>query len=188
MAHWVFRYRGALAYLSVVFALFWVRGQTQAPWLTWPLGCAVLTAGVAVRVAAQSHLHHRLKMQLELTTSGPYGLVRNPLYIGNTLICTSAAVLGKLLWLAPLAFLWCVVVYAVVVRSEEERLLNLYGEPYHRYLAEVPRWLPRGRTVSGNLFARPYVGKAILAELHSFLIVPLFLLKDLLHSLLHRWL
>jgi hypothetical protein len=114
-------------------------------------------------------------------------MARNPLYIGNTLISTGAAVLAKLLWFAPLAFVWCAVVYAAVVRFEEGALLRLYGEPYRRYLTEVPRWFPRGRALGGNLFARPYVGKAIVAELHSLLLVPLFLLKEALYPFLHCW-
>lgn len=78
----------------------------------------------------------------ELATSGPYSIVRNPLYIGNFLgavgfgFAVHAPVLALLLALAFALF------YPSVVANEERRLAARFGERYSQYRARVPRWWP----------------------------------------------
>src|SRR5579872_2716875 len=124
---WAFRHRGVIANLPLLVALFWRQRETLNPAVTWGAGLALLFAGMALRIWAQSYIHHRLKVPLELTTGGPYQLVRNPLYIGNALICASATCFARLPWLAPFILTWCFAVYSVVVRYEEGFLLEHYG-------------------------------------------------------------
>ncbi|HYT07810.1 MAG TPA: hypothetical protein VEL77_09190, partial [Rugosimonospora sp.] len=83
---WAFRHRGVLAHLPLLLVLFWRRGEASNAALMWGAGLALLFAGMALRIWAQSYIHHRLKVPLELTIGGPYQLVRNPLYIGNAFI------------------------------------------------------------------------------------------------------
>jgi hypothetical protein len=122
---------------------------------------------------------NRLKMPLALTTRGPYQLVRNPLYIGNMLICTSAMFLAQQPWLAPFIFVWCFAVYSLVVRYEEDWLVTLYGAPAETYLQKVPRWFPRpGRLTRIDLW-NEFSLKAVRAEIHCLLIGLIFGLKGL---------
>jgi protein-S-isoprenylcysteine O-methyltransferase Ste14 len=182
----IFRQRGLLANVPLFFALFWTRGEVNAPLLCWGLGVGLLLLGVAVRVWAQSHIRHRLVVPMQLTWTGPYRLVRNPLYIGNTLIIVGATVFSRLLWLAPLALIWCAIVYSLVVRYEEGFLAELYGEPYRQFLARVPRWLPRLSGFQKPDFSNQYLGRAVRAELHCFLVLLPFLIKGtLLNPTLH---
>ena len=186
---WIFDYRGVLAALPVLLALFWPREGNAPASLVWPLGLGLIFCGVVVRVWAQSYLHHRLERGAsQLTTGGPYRMVRNPLYIGNTLIFAGATVFSKLLWMVPIAAVWCVVMYTLTIRWEEKHLANQYGQPYLDYLASVPRWLPRLATLNRPDFINQHLGKAVMAEMHNWLIVIPFLLKQLLispeHSLL----
>ena len=180
--HWVFRNRGVIAHLPLVIALFSRREENISLAVSWSIGLALLFAGMALRIWAQSYIHHRLKMPLALTTGGPYQLVRNPLYIGNILICTSAMFFAKLPWVAPFIFAWCFAVYSIVVRYEESWLVELYAAPAQRYLQEVPRWLPRlgglGRISLWNEFSP----MAVRAELHCLLIALIFGLKGLAAS------
>lgn len=178
-AQWVFNHRGVMANLPLFFALFWFRGATNAPLLTWPLGVALILVGLAMRIWAQSHIHHRLKVPLQFVSSGPYRLVRNPLYIGNTFICVGATVLSKLLWLAPVTLLWCAAVLSVVVGYEENKLSIQYGKPYRDYLTRVPRWFPHLRIPEKLELLNEYSGRAVRAELHCLLIIIPFLLKAL---------
>jgi protein-S-isoprenylcysteine O-methyltransferase Ste14 len=180
---WIFRQRGILANLPLVFALFWTSGRTANATLAWSLGLSLISLGTAVRVWAQSHIHHHWDIPLRLTNSGPYQMVRNPLYIGNTLIIVGATVCSRLLWLAPVALVWCALVYSLVVRYEEKGLLKANGEPYRQYLAQVPRWLPR--TLKHPNLVNQYTGKSILAEAHCVLVVLPFVLKDYLVFRLH---
>src|SRR5260370_37607731 len=82
---------------------------------------------MGLRIWAQSYIHHRLKLPLELTTGGPYQLVRNPLYIGNAAVCASAPFFARLPWLAPFILVWVFTVYSIVVHYEEGWLRELYG-------------------------------------------------------------
>ena len=68
--------------------------------LVWPLGLLLFLRGWALRIWAQQHVCYRIKTNKALTTSGPYAVVRNPIYIGNTLI-----VLGVIV--RPSSFGWC---------------------------------------------------------------------------------
>ena len=171
-----------MAHLPLLLVFLWRRGEVGNPALTWGLGLGFLFAGMALRIWAQSYIHHRLKVPLELTTGGPYQVVRNPLYIGNAAICASAAFLARLPWLAPFVLLWCFAVYSVVVRYEEGWLLKLYGAPYERYLQEVPRWFPRPSGLQRITFWNEFSPKAIRAELHCLLIGLIFGLKGMADS------
>lgn len=78
-----------------------------------------------------------------LVTSGPYGYVRNPMYIGGSVI-----LLGFGLWnnsatmsLFPLFFF--LLAHLFVVVYEEPALKSEFGPAYVSYKATVRRWLPK---------------------------------------------
>lgn len=78
-----------------------------------------------------------------LVVSGPYRYTRNPMLFGAFLMYLGFSLaLGSpgavLLALAFLAFM-----LAVVVPSEEKRLLADFGEEYRAYRGSVPRFIPR---------------------------------------------
>ena len=86
-----------------------------------------------------------------LITTGPYGLVRNPLYLGNLLngmAVATAAVGGmdsgkaSVLWLGAAAFLGFV--YFNIIVLEQEFLAGEFGEDYNLYCQTVPALLPLG--------------------------------------------
>ena len=180
---WIFDYRGVLAGLPVLFALFWPRGGTTHAEVVWPLGLGLIAGGVAVRVWAQSYLHHRLERGAsQLTTGGPYRLVRNPLYIGNTLIFAGATVFSRLLWMVPISAVWSVATYTLTIRWEEQHLAAQYGQPYLDYLKRVPRWVPQMASLKKPDFLNQDLGKAVMAEMHNWLIIVPFLLKQMVLS------
>ena len=87
----------------------------------------------------------------KLVTTGPYGLVRNPLYLGNLLngmAVATAAVGGleqaraALLWGAAAAFL--LFVYHNIIALEQEFLAEQFGDSYQLYCQTVPSLLPTG--------------------------------------------
>ena len=116
----------------------------------WPLpldGPAVAGAGVvlvaagaglaawAVRAAGRA----RLADAATLVTTGPYRLVRHPMYVGWTLAYVGVALAAGLAW--PLALLPAVAAWThVVVRREERRLEARFGEAYRSYAREVRRY------------------------------------------------
>jgi hypothetical protein len=112
-------------------------------------------------------------MHRQLTDTGPYQLVRNPIYWGNTWICVGCAIVSRVLWLAPVTLVWCVLVYYFVVRSEETSLKERYGQTYLDYLSQVPRWFPRKLNLGKLGLVNKYLLGSIVAELHCLLwVVP----------------
>ncbi|OGM28324.1 hypothetical protein A2962_00575 [Candidatus Woesebacteria bacterium RIFCSPLOWO2_01_FULL_39_61] len=79
----------------------------------------------------------------KLIHKGPYKYVRNPMYVGHSLIF-----LGEfLLFGYPTILLYIVSAgmgfHLLVVKWEEPQLVRRLGEPYENYLNKVPRWLPK---------------------------------------------
>ncbi len=177
VSKWVYRLRGYLIPLPLIFALFCFHGETEAE-LMWVLGAGLLLLGVFLRIWAQQHLHYRLKVRKRLTLTGPYSFVRNPIYIGNILICLGATIISELLWLVPMMLLYCLVVYSVVVHYEEGHLQEKYGESYRKYISEVPRWIPKVLPAKDIGIVNQYLRESIVVEIHCLLLVLPFILKE----------
>ena len=176
---WVYGFRGYLVALPLIFALFWFHWETEE-YFVWQLGISLFLMGIALRMWAQQHLHYRLKVHKRLTVTGPYSFIRNPIYIGNILICLSATVISELLWLVPLTLFYCLGIYSLVVRYEEYHLLDKYGESYLKYIKEVPRWLPKVIRLKNLGLINEYFQQSIVSEIQCvFLLLPYFL-KELM--------
>jgi protein-S-isoprenylcysteine O-methyltransferase Ste14 len=145
---------------------------------------SIFILGLALRIWAQQHLHYRLKVHKGLTMTGPYSFVRNPVYIGNTLICLGATVCSELLWLAAGMLLYCFVIYSLVIRYEESHLLERYGELYLTYMSEVPRWFPKTIRLKNLCIKNEYFRAAIIAEVHCTLIILPFLVKEIISDII----
>ena len=176
---WIYRYRGVLLAPPLLLALFSAFHETESR-LVWPLGIALFLLGTGIRVLAQQHIHHRIKARQDLTTTGLYSIVRNPLYVANTLICLGAVVVSEEIWFVPIMLLYCCGLYSLVVRYEEACLLKEYGEPYRKYLSEVPRWLPRTLRFRSGGPVNPHFFHALVAESPCLLILVPYILKDVL--------
>lgn len=175
---WIHHRRGVLISPPLVFCVFYFSYETEIDGLIWPLGASVFLLGFVFRVWAQQHLRHHLKVPRHLVTTGPYLLVRNPLYIGNILMCLGITIVSELLWLVPIALLWCLGVYSLAVRYEEGRLLGRYGQSYRRYMLEVPRWFPRTLRFRNMVLINEYFRTSIVAELHCLFILLPYIFKE----------
>lgn len=173
-----YRHRSWLVLPPLVLALVTTRFGVESTLLPWILGLALFGAGVAVRVWAQQHLHYRLRAETRLTITGPYGRCRNPVYVGNTLVCAGLTALSGQLVLVPVTVLWCAVLYGRVVRYEEAILRERYGEGYRDYTERVPRWRPRRSEAPMGLH-NEHLRASLLAESHHLLFLVPFVLKAL---------
>lgn len=78
-----------------------------------------------------------------LMKTGPYALLRNPLYLFSMIGAVGAgAVFGALSFAAISGFAVTLVLYYRTL-AEEQTLLRLHGDVYRNYMAEVPRFIPR---------------------------------------------
>jgi protein-S-isoprenylcysteine O-methyltransferase Ste14 len=103
------------------------------------LGCMLIFAGLAVR----SWSAGILKKNRELATTGPYALVRNPLYVGSFFIMSGFCTLiddpqNMFIVLGPIAGL-----YVLQVFHEERYLARLFDGRWVDYARSVPRFFPR---------------------------------------------
>ncbi len=80
----------------------------------------------------------------ELTTTGPYAHVRNPLYLGSILIASGFAAALQSWAFAVLLCVFFVVIYVPVIASEE-RFLRASFAGFDAYCRQVPRLIPRLR-------------------------------------------
>lgn len=93
----------------------------------WRIWCAIFIAG---------------SKNGELSTGGPYSVVRNPLYVGNFLGALGFGFAIQRPLLALALGLGFALFYPSVVTQEEKRLEVLFGDGYRAYCARVPRWIP----------------------------------------------
>lgn len=178
-----YHFRGVLITPPFIFALFCFSSETEMDCLIWPLGVSLFLSGLLLRVWAQQHLHYRL-FKKYLTTTGPYSFVRNPIYVGNLLICLGLVISSELLWFAPIAFFYCFGIYSFVVRYEEGHLLEKYGEDYRKYLLEIPRWWPQTIRFKNLGIKNEFFRATIIAEIHCTLALLPYLLKEIIGGIL----
>ena len=83
-----------------------------------------------------------VKKNSELTMTGPYAHVRNPLYLGSILIAAGFAV-ALMSWPFAVALVvFFLLIYVPVIASEERFLRGEFLE-FEWYCARVPRLIPR---------------------------------------------
>lgn len=78
----------------------------------------------------------------QLAATGPYSVVRNPLYLGSFLGWVGFGFAVEQPWLGALIALIFCALYPAVVTKEETRLAAEFGERYRAYASAVPRWVP----------------------------------------------
>jgi len=176
----IFKYRGALMAPPLVFAAICTWRETENRYLTFGIGSILFACGLLLRLWSQMHLHYRLKTSTVLTVTGPYVYVRNPIYIANTIMLVAAVILAELYWLAPLMFVYCLIVYTFVVRFEELHLLDRYGQAYADYVSRTQRWIPDFHVVkSATINTRQFLLPSLLAEAPSLLLLLPFIIKEI---------
>ena len=109
-------------------------------------GVVVVMLGEAIRLWGVRHIGVISRTRSDrlgpLVASGPFALVRNPLYIGNIVLWIGFAVSARLLWLVPVLVAILAFDYHAIVRWEERLLEERQGDRYRAYAAQVPRWVP----------------------------------------------
>jgi len=110
-------------------------------------GIAVTGLGELLRLWGVRHIGAISRTRSDrlgpLVASGPFALMRNPLYVGNIAVWVGFALAARLVWLAPAIVLLLGLEYHAIVCWEERLLETRLGDSYRDYAARVPRWIPR---------------------------------------------
>jgi protein-S-isoprenylcysteine O-methyltransferase Ste14 len=134
---WTTGVSGPFAQAHLNWAWFWVSlgvAATGALVRVITSGFAALGTSGRAKVAAEA---------AELNTTGPYSLVRNPLYVGRILNFTGLAMLTGSWIYGALVFLIAVLVYERISVYEEEFLREKFGAAHEAWAKSVPALLPR---------------------------------------------
>ncbi len=146
---WLFRRRSAIpAPLALLLLLLPPRaGRGSISTLLTVAGLLAVAGGEALRLWAVRHIGAVSRTRSDrlgpLVSTGPFALIRNPLYAGNILLWVGLALAARLPWMAVIVALVLGVEYHAIIRWEERLLEARRGVEYRDYLARVPRWLPR---------------------------------------------
>jgi protein-S-isoprenylcysteine O-methyltransferase Ste14 len=102
-------------------------------------GLALVLAGLMVRTWSAG----TLRKYKQLITSGPYALVRNPLYVGSFLMMAGFGTLIGNLVVGGLVIVPMIALYWLAVRDEEQLLQRFFPDQWPAYAARVPRFVPK---------------------------------------------
>jgi protein-S-isoprenylcysteine O-methyltransferase Ste14 len=110
------------------------------------IGAVVIGAGIALAVPAllafrkaQTHVEP-WKPSLVLVTESVYQWLRNPMYVGATLLLAGLAIVLASDWTLVMTIAFAMVVHFGVVKREERYLETKFGEAYRAYRERVRRY------------------------------------------------
>ncbi len=130
------------------------------------VGLSFLIVGEFFRIWAVSHAgkstrSRRLKASV-LVTTGPYAVVRNPIYLGNFLIGLGMVVFAGAILFIPLFLILFIFQYRAIVAQEERFLREKFAEEYRRYCCLVPKWFPRVKSITRSFgFGPNFISKEL---------------------------
>jgi protein-S-isoprenylcysteine O-methyltransferase Ste14 len=168
---WLFRHRTSLPVPLVLALLLIPPAELSSPFTVW-LGAAFVAGGEALRLWAVRHIGVISRTRSDrlgpLVETGPFALIRNPLYLGNLALWVGFTLSARLVLLVPLVIIVLGLEYHAIVRWEESLLESRRGDQYRAYAGRVPRWVPRiGRrqSMAVNQAREPYSwGETLFSE------------------------
>ena len=111
------------------------------------IGFLLIAIGESIRIWAAGHL----QKNENLTVTGPYAHVKNPLYVGTILITAGFCIMADNVYLLAVAtFAFCFHYIPYKKRVEGDRLKRIFGERYEDYDLKVPEYIPRWSPYPGE--------------------------------------
>ncbi len=101
-------------------------------------GLVVALAGIALRIWSAGFIE---KNDI-LATGGPYGLCRNPLYLGSFTFGVGSIIAIGVWWLLPVYAVGFALFYVPTVLNEQKFLADKFGDKYAEYCRKVPPFIP----------------------------------------------
>jgi protein-S-isoprenylcysteine O-methyltransferase Ste14 len=128
----------------VLFPAVFLRSAKKASWdeVAEIFGIAFIFLGQIFRASSRGYKSENSGSGHSLIQSGPYALVRNPMYLG-ILFIGLGIVLVLFNWWILVVFL-CIFIwrYLFLIFKEEKKLLAMFPQDYEDYQQKVPRLLP----------------------------------------------
>jgi protein-S-isoprenylcysteine O-methyltransferase Ste14 len=121
------------------------RSASHSDILGWT-GVTLCLLGFGLAISARRHLGRNWglpmsrKEQPELVTSGPYALIRHPIYTGLILAMLGSAIGANVFWALLLVPVGAYFIYSA--RREETVMLQLFPEQYAAYMVRTGMLAP----------------------------------------------
>ena len=132
-------------FLGFVFGILFILFSRPSSIFALILGFLIAIVGESLRLVASGYI---IKTD-ELSTEGPYSLVRHPLYFGSFVmglgLCLSIFSVHHIVSAIFFLIAYLVLffgVYIPVLKKEEQVLTEKYGQKYLDYMAKVPMLFP----------------------------------------------
>lgn len=110
--------------------------QPDKGWAMIGLGLAV--AGQIFRIYAAGFIHKNK----QLATTGPYALVRHPLYLGNFLILIGFMIAAANLYVAIAVILFFLIWYPAAVAYEDSKLETIFEDEWRNWSKNIRAIVP----------------------------------------------
>ena len=144
------RGRWGLLFVAAAYAVPWQTTFWTRPPRPWQVVASAACLGVACvfswTAARALGKHWRIEAGLsadhELVQSGPYGVVRHPIYTSMLFVIVATCVMLAPLYLLPLSVSLYAVGTEIRVRAEEQLLAERFGGSFERYRQRVPAYVP----------------------------------------------
>jgi protein-S-isoprenylcysteine O-methyltransferase Ste14 len=135
------RIRVPMGFVFAAVFLWWARPT----WVSLLLSLLLVAPGVWLRAYAAGYV----RKNAELTTTGPYGYTRNPLYLGSMLIAFGFGAASGSVWLVLTLAALFLAIYLPTIQGEEA-YLRAHFAGFDEYARRVPRLLPRLMPAAGS--------------------------------------
>ena len=145
--HWVLRYRQII--FPVLQAGLFIPSSDIFPWeWSFLIGGALIASGVLIRsvtIGQEYFIRGNSKRKIYAINhvpNGIYSLCRNPMYFGNLLLLSGFGIFANSMFFVLVIFPVFLFLYFVIIKAEENVLLEKYGEEYKKYKSEVSALIP----------------------------------------------
>ena len=106
-------------------------------------GIAVILIGIGGRLWSILYIGGR--KSAEVVATGPYSVMRNPLYFFSTVAAVGIGAQTGSVIVSVASAVLCAAAFHIVTLREERHLTTVLGAPYKDYVARVPRFFPNPR-------------------------------------------
>ena len=163
--------------VAVVFALVLTFSSSRWEDLSAASNIFFLVGCVLVGIASLGRLWCSLYIaghkNRSLVTLGPYSICRHPLYFSSLLGAVGVGLGAESVGIPFLVLILYAIYYPAVIRSEDSKLLSIYGEEFSRYREKTPAFIPKW---------------SLLNEPESYVLKPRIYRKEMFSALWFIWL
>jgi len=126
--------RQAIGLLLVAVCAYFARPDRGAV----AIGLTLVVVGQVFRIYAAGYIFKNK----QLASTGPYSLVRHPLYLGNFIILIGFTIASANLYVVAVVVLFFLVWYPAAIAYEDSKLENIFGDDWREWSKNIRAIIP----------------------------------------------